>query len=955
MVESSVAAPERDVLLATKLHLPASRPGQVLRPRLTARLDEGLTRGLVLVCGPAGYGKTVLLADWARRGEFPAAWLSLDAGDNDPARFWRHAVAALDRARPGTGERVAPLLGPPAPSSFQGLVTALINDLAGEEAVLVLDDYHVISAQQVHESLAFLLEHRPAGICVVLASRSDPPLGLARLRARGQLTEMRVAELRFTPAEAAELLQQAASALPEASVAALAARTEGWAAGLQLAGLSLRGHDDAAGFVAAFTGSHRYVLDYLAEEVLERQDEQLRTFLLETSVLERLSGPLCDAVTGRTGCQGLLERVERAGLFLVPLDDVRGWWRYHHLFADLLRGRLQAGQPARAAELHRNATAWYADHGLADEAIRHAVAAGEMTWAARLIEQHFDTVYSLRGEAATIHGWLAAIPADLIESRPRLLLAQAQLAAASGRLDAVEPLLDAAERAAAGAAEEETFEPTIGRAASLLVNLPALKALCQAYLAQFRGDAEATAVLARRVLAETGEKESLPASIAQGFLAVAEWLRGHLPAAEHAFVSSIAGFRAAGQHITTAWSGYSLVQIQRAQGRLDAAAHTCQQMLEMIAGPGRSPLPAAGPGYVGLAEIVYQRDELDTALRHVTEGIGLCRQFAYTPPLAAGLVTLAWIRQATGDPAGALAAIGEAGQVAPGPAGLLNTVPAQRARLLLAHGDLAAAVRWTEESGFGADDEPDYAREPGHLVLARLLLAQDRPGQALALLDRLHAAAVSQDRVGSMIETGALRALALAASGDEAGAVTALAGTLLLACPQGYVRVFADEGPPMAALLGRLHRGPAHWVRVPGSRRGPARLPGPAPAGLRPRATSARFRPFRHRRPADQPRARGPGNAGGGPVESGHCRRARGHPRHRQETCRPCPGQARRGEPHRGRRPGARAEPAVSARACTACRSPQDTTLDTVESMWATSRASSARPTAPRAWPGPAS
>ena len=666
MVESSVAAPERDVLLATKLHLPASRPGQVLRPRLTARLDEGLTRGLVLVCGPAGYGKTVLLADWARRGEFPAAWLSLDAGDNDPARFWRHAVAALDRARPGTGERVAPLLGPPAPTSFQGLVTALINDLAGEEAVLVLDDYHVISAQQVHESLAFLVEHRPAGICVVLASRSDPPLGLARLRARGQLTEIRVAELRFTPAEAAELLQQAASALPEASVAALAARTEGWAAGLQLAGLSLRGHDDASGFVAAFTGSHRYVLDYLAEEVLERQDEQLRTFLLETSVLERLSGPLCDAVTGRTGCQGLLERVERAGLFLVPLDDVRGWWRYHHLFADLLRGRLQAGQPARAAELHRNATAWYADHGLADEAIRHAVAAGEMTWAARLIEQHFDTVYSLRGEAATIHGWLAAIPADLIESRPRLLLAQAQLAAASGRLDAVEPLLDAAERAAAGAAEEETFEPTIGRAASLLVNLPALKALCQAYLAQFRGDAEATAVLARRVLAETGEKESLPASIAQGFLAVAEWLRGHLPAAEHAFVSSIAGFRAAGQHITTAWSGYSLVQIQRAQGRLDAAAHTCQQMLEMIAGPGRSPLPAAGPGYVGLAEIVYQRDELDTALRHVTEGIGLCRQFAYTPPLAAGLVTLAWIRQATGDPAGALAAIGEAGQVAPG-------------------------------------------------------------------------------------------------------------------------------------------------------------------------------------------------------------------------------------------------------------------------------------------------
>ncbi len=281
----------------------------MLRPRLTARLDEGLARGLVLVCGPTGYGKTVLLADWARRGDRPAAWLSLDAGDNDPARFWRHAVAALDRALPRTGERVAPLLGPPAPASFEALVTALINDLAWEEAVLVLDDYHAISAQQVLESLSFLIDHRPAGICVVLASRSDPPLGLARLRARGQLTEMRVAELRFTPAEAAELLQQAASALPEASAAALAARTEGWAAGLQLAGLSLRGHADAVGFVAAFTGTHRYVLDYLTEEVLERQYEQLRTFLVETSVLERLSGPLCDAVTGRAGCQALLERV----------------------------------------------------------------------------------------------------------------------------------------------------------------------------------------------------------------------------------------------------------------------------------------------------------------------------------------------------------------------------------------------------------------------------------------------------------------------------------------------------------------------------------------------------------------------------------------------------------------------------------------------------------------------
>jgi LuxR family transcriptional regulator, maltose regulon positive regulatory protein len=301
MGEPTVTAPGRDALLATKLYMPGPRPGQVPRPRLLGRLDEGLARGLVLVCAPAGYGKTVLLADWTRRGGQPVAWLSLDAADNDPARFWRHAVAALDRADPGIGERVAALLGPPAPSSFQGLVTALINELAAAEALLVLDDYHVIGSPQVHESLAFLVEHRPAGIGMVLASRSDPPLGLARLRARGQLTEIREAELRFRPAEAAELLQHAASALPDASVAALAARTEGWAAGLQLAVLSLRGQDDAAAFVDAFTGSHRYVLDYLAEEVLEQQDEQLRAFLLETSVLDRLSGPLGGPVPDPAG------------------------------------------------------------------------------------------------------------------------------------------------------------------------------------------------------------------------------------------------------------------------------------------------------------------------------------------------------------------------------------------------------------------------------------------------------------------------------------------------------------------------------------------------------------------------------------------------------------------------------------------------------------------------------
>ena len=798
----------RDALLATKLHVPGPRPGFVPRSRLTQRLDEGLGRGVVLVCAPAGSGKTVLVADWARRGGRPVAWLSLDTGDNDPARFWRHALAALDGVCPGLDERVGPLLGPPAPPTFEPLVSAVINELAARpgdgEMVLVLDDYHVVGSQPVHASVGFLLEHLPPGLHPVLSSRTDPPLALPRWRARGRLTELRDAELRFTVSEAAVMLRETLSAdLPDAAVTALAARTEGWAAGLQLAALSLRGQPDVTGFVAAFSGSHRYVLDYLAEEVLERQGEQVRDFLLKTSVLERLSGELCDAVTGRTGSQALLEQVERAGLFLVPLDEVRGWWRYHHLFADLLRARLMEEQPAQAAQLHHNAAAWYQEHGLADDAIRHAIAAGEMVWGARMIERHFDEVFFLRGEAATIQRWLAALPDHVVRTRPRLLLAQAQLANAAGHLDAVGPLIDAAERAAVGAADEP-FEPTAGQSASLLVNVPAHIALDRSYVAQFRGDAEATAVYASRALAELREGESALRSIAQGLLAVAEWLPGRLADAERAFAASLAGWQAAGQPTVTAWGSYQLSQVQRARGRLDAVARTSQRSLEITAAPGRPSPLAAGPAYVALGEVAYERNDLDAALRHVTEGIRLCRQFVYIPPMASGLATLAWIRQVAGDEAGALDALGEAMRAAPGPPGPLNLVPVRWARLLLVQGDLTGAARWTEEHGLTAGDEPEYPREPAHLVLARVLLAQERPGEALGLLDRLHAAAVAQDRMGSIIEASALRALALAAGGEETAGVAALAQALTLAFPQGYVRAFADEGRPMAALLGRL-------------------------------------------------------------------------------------------------------------------------------------------------------
>jgi len=799
----------QDALLATKLHVPRPQPGFVPRPRLAGRLNEGLARQLILVCAPAGSGKTALLADWARRGRCPVAWLSLDAGDNDPARLWRHAVAALDRVRPGISERVGPLLGPPAPPSFEGLVTALVNELDAEpgkdEVLLVLDDYHLIDSQAVHASLRFLLEHLPPGLRLVLTSRSDPPLPLARLRAGGQLAELRADDLRFTTDEAAALLREAVAAdLPDAAVAVLAARTEGWAAGLQLAALSLRGQEDAAGFVAAFSGSHRYVLDYLAGEVLDRQAEELRGFLLETSVLERLSGALCDAVTGRADSQAMLEAIEHAGLFLVPLDEVRGWWRYHQLFADLLRVRLRQQRPERIPVLHRNAATWHSEHGPADAAVRHAIAAGDMNWAARLMEQYFDELFYLRGEGATLERWFSALPAGTIRSRPRLLVARAAQADTGGRAEEVGGLLDAAEHAYADAADEP-FEPSAGRAASLLVNVPATIAVFRAYLAELRGDAEGAASFAAQALAAIGEGERMLDFITQGHLAIAEWLGGRLAESEQAFTSSIAGWRTAGRPTLIAWGGHHLGQVQRAQGRLDAARDTYQEALEVNAPRGRPATPAAGIAYVGLGEVSYQRGDLDDALGYLTEGIALCRQFTYAPPLAAGLATLAWTRQADGDPSGALEAMGEAERAMPGPAvGLINPVPAERARLLLAQGEVAAAARWTKERGLGPDDEPAYPREPEYLVLARVLLAQDRPGPALALLERLHAAAAAQGRAGSIIEIQVLRALALAAASDQDAAVDVLAGALTLGCPQGYVRVFADEGPPMAALLGRL-------------------------------------------------------------------------------------------------------------------------------------------------------
>ena len=808
---AAASAVGQELLLTTKLHVPRPRPDFVPRQRLLVRLAEGAARELTLVCAPAGFGKTTLLADWAHRMEQPVAWLSLDEADNDPVRFWRYTAAALEEASEGIAKTVAALLrGPPPP--LEAVVTVVVNQMSArsDRLTLVLDDLHVVEAESVYSSLALLLDRLPAQLRLVLASRADPPLPLARMRATGRLAEVRAADLRFTSEETTALLADAMGLqLPAASVEALAARTEGWAAGLQLAALSLRGRADPTGFVTEFSGSHKFVLDYLTEEVLDRQPEPLREFLLETSLLDRLCGPLCDAVTGRTDSQKLLEAVERANLFLMPLDEVRGWWRFHQLFADLLRTRTQQADPERTIRLHRNAATWCEQHRLVDEAIRHAMAASDAAWAARLAEQHFEAL--LRdSEDATFRWWLERLPTEAIHARPRLCLAQAFMALIGGRLETVERLLAAAEQAYA-AAGDEPYEPTVGHDASMVANIPAAIARGRAAVAHFRGDAEQTIMFARRALAELDEGAWMLESITRWYLVVAEWLRGRPSGAERAFASmhssSIARWRAAGLRTVAVWGYYYIGLVQRAQGHLGDALATYQEALEVATEPNGQPLLAAGVAYVGMAEVAYQRGELESALDYATQGVALCRQLDWTLPLVEGLAGLARIRNARQDRVGALEAIREAERVGVSPSvvGLLNPLPPVRARLALAYGESAdPAAHWVRKLGLSAEDEPRYPLEREYLILARVLLAERKPHQALGLLEQWTALAATQERTGSVLELMVLRALASAACEDEPAALAALSEALVLAAPEGYVRVFVDEGPAMAALLRKL-------------------------------------------------------------------------------------------------------------------------------------------------------
>jgi len=774
-------------ILATKLYVPPPQPRVVHRPRLIERLNEGLHRKLTLISAPAGFGKTTLVSEWLAGCERPAAWLSLDEGDSDPTRFLAYLVAALQTIAANVGEGVLGVLQSPQPPPTESILTALLNEIATipDDFILVLDDYHVIDARPVDDALAFLIEHLPPGMHLVIATREDPHLPLARLRGRGQLAEVRAADLRFTPGEAATFLNQVMGLdLSAEEVTSLETRTEGWIAGLQLAAISMRGYEDAASFIESFTGSHHFVLDYLVEEVLGRQSESVQTFLLRTSILNRLCGPLCDAVLLDPSVSGqeTLEYLEHSNLFLVPLDDERRWYRYHHLFAELLRQRLQQSSALPTgdavgdlAELHVRASQWYEDNGLEVEAFHHATAADDFARAERLIEGG-GMPLQFRGAAVPILNWLASLPTTVLDGRPALWVTYASALLTIGQVVGVEEKAQAAEAALHDAEPNDKTRDLIGRIASIRATVAVTQHQVETIIAQ-----------ARRAL-EYLHPDNLPvrASIAWT-LGYAHQLQGDRAAASQAYTEALSICQTVGHTVIAMMSRLGLGEIQEAENQLYLAAETYRHTLQSVGDP---PPPPICEAYLGLARVCYQWNDLDAAEQHVRQSLPLARRIENTDRFVACEVFLARLKLSRGDAAGAAAILVKAGQSARQHDFVLQVpeVAAAQVLTLLRQGNPASAARLAETHELPISQ-------------ARVHLAEDNPSAALAALEPLRRQAEAKgwedERLGIMV----LQAVALQAHGEKDEAVRLLGSALELAEPGGFIRIFVDEGIPMAGLL----------------------------------------------------------------------------------------------------------------------------------------------------------
>ena len=775
-------------ILATKLFIPPSRRSVVLRPRLVERLNEGLAAGnrLTLVSAPAGFGKTTLVGEWLAGCGRPAAWLSLDEADSDPSRFLTYFIAALQTVAPGIGEGMLTVLQSPQPPPPESTLTALINDIStiSSDFVVVLDDYHVLDARPVDDALVFLVEHLPPQVHLVIATREDPALPLARLRARGQLTELRGADLRFTPSEAAEFLNQVMNLdLSTDEIAALETRTEGWIAGLQLAAISMQGREDVAGFVRSFAGSHHFVLDYLVEEVLQRQPDAVQAFLLRTSILDRLCGELCDAVLLDASASGqeTLEYLDRANLFIVPLDNERRWYRYHHLFAELLRQRLQQSTTSSAgddgmgvAQLHSRASRWYEDHCLEIEAFQHAAAANDVERAERLIEGGGMPLHS-RAAVITILDWLDSLPKTVLDARPWLWVRSATSVLMAGRTTGVEEKLQAAEKAMQDADLDDKTRDLIGQIAAI-----------RATLAILRYQPEDTIIQARRAL-EYLHSDNLPfRSRAIWTLGFAYQLQGDRAAARQVYTEAIG--QASGSIYYTVLATTSLGQIQESENQLHQAAETYRCSLQLLSDQG---LPNASEELIGLARIFYEWNDLDAAEQHGQQSSQLARQYdRAVDRFVICDVFLARLKLARGDVASAAAMLAETEQSVR-QNNFVHRMPevaAAQVLTLLRLGELAGAAHLAQ-----AHDLP--------LSQARVNLAQRDPSAALAVLEPHRRRMVEKAWADEELKALVLLAVALDAHGERAEAVEVLDEALTLAEPGGFIRIFVDEGAPMARLL----------------------------------------------------------------------------------------------------------------------------------------------------------
>jgi LuxR family maltose regulon positive regulatory protein len=780
-----------DTLLATKLYIPPAPSRLVERPDLVARLNDGLTRRLVLISAPAGFGKTTLLSKWIAQCGIPVAWVSLDDGDSDVVRFLAYLVAALQKIEPGVGEATLSAFQFPQPPAIDLALTPLVNDLSAVPTTfaIVLDDLHLIQSELVYQALGFLLDHLPPQAHLVIATRADPPLALSRLRGSGQLVELRATDLRFTQEEAPMFLNQVMGLeLSSKDIAALETRTEGWVAGLQLAALSMRQSHDTQAFIDAFSGSHEYIMDYLTDEVLNQQPEETRSFLLQTSILDRLSGSLCDALTGQNNGHQTLESLRSANLFLLPLDDERRWYRYHHLMADLLRANLQEADPQLVPELHRRASLWYEQNGPMSEAIEHALQARDFERAAALIDQIAEETL-MRSEVATLLSWVEALPADTVRARPRLsVMAAAALMLMGHSMEAIEDRL----KDMAPSAEVDGFH---------------------AVISTFSGDVRQGAELSRQALESLPESDLFLRSVIIWILATIGMFDGHLRESVQTLTEAAQIAERAGNMIVAVIARCHAAEMTMALGRLHEAETIYRQSLEMATDKRGRPLPAISFAEVGLGELLRERNELDIAEQLLEDGIRHGQQSGVLG-LMDGYVAMARLRQARGDVDGANHAIHLALDIAAGFDAIDMddvVVYLRQTQLLIAQGNLEAAQRVFDKIGLDRWDQSDEVPQAAYFTdylyrccqigLARLLIVTQKPDEALAVLESMFDTLETRAWGGALIEGLALQALALQALDDIERALAVLAHAFRLAEPEGYARIFLDEGEPMLHLL----------------------------------------------------------------------------------------------------------------------------------------------------------